>query len=166
MVAAVTQKNQEVLFDVIGFPEGKTDTRFSTVRAKEENWATLLDIIEAWTSQRSAIDCERTLLAAGVPCSRYRTVAEAMEAPQTLARGTMKGLEVQGQHFVVPNPAFKLSKAKAEARELVACLGQHTDEVLQEVLGCSPEQVAALREKGVFGAASLNASTGAEAVTG
>jgi CoA:oxalate CoA-transferase len=34
MVAAVTQKNLEVLFDVIGYPEGKTDPRFATVATR------------------------------------------------------------------------------------------------------------------------------------
>src|SRR5678815_4584997 len=38
MVAAVTQRNLEVLFDTIGYPEGKTDPRFATVPAKEANW--------------------------------------------------------------------------------------------------------------------------------
>ena len=161
MIAAVTPKNQEVLFDVIGFPQGMTDPRFSTVRAKEENWAALLQIIESWTSQRTAMECESALLAAGVPCSRYRTVGEAMVAPQTVARGTMARLEVAGEPLLVANPAFKLSRTRAEARALVASLGQHTDEVLHEVLGCTAEMLATLRQKGVLGmtnAAPIEAS--------
>lgn len=160
MVAAVTPKNQEVLFDVIGFPEGKTDPRFATVRSKEENWAALLQIIEGWTTQHTGAECEEILLAAGVPCSRYRTVGEAMEAPQTKARGTMARLEAGGEPFLVANPAFKLSKTRAEARPLVARLGQHTDEVLQEVLGCQTEYLATLRNKGVFGVAPSDPAKG------
>lgn len=161
MVAAVTQKNQDVLFDVIGYPQGKTDPRFATVRSKEENWAALLQIIEGWTSQRSSVECEDTLLAAGVPCSRYRTVGEAMDAPQTRARGTMTRLEAGGEAFLVANPAFKLSKTRAEARALVARLGQHTDEVLKEVLGCQSELLTMLRNKGVFGAVASDPARGA-----
>jgi CoA:oxalate CoA-transferase len=154
MVAAVTPKNQEVLFDVIGYPEGKTDARFASVRSKEENWSALLAIIEGWTSQRTSAECEQTLLAAGVPCSRYRTVGEAMNAPQTLARGTMSRLEAGGEPFLVANQSFKLSRARTEARALIARLGQHTDEVLQEVLGCDAGWLQDLRARGVLGGAS------------
>ena len=91
MVAAVTQKNVEVLFDVIGYPEGKTDPRFATVATKEANWPALLELIERWTSQRSGAECEAVLMQAGVPCSRYRTVGEAMADPQIQARGTLGG---------------------------------------------------------------------------
>lgn len=73
MVAAVTKKNLDVLFDVVGFPEGKTDPRFATVATKESNWPVLLEIIERWTSRRSGEECEAVLMKAGVPCSRYRT---------------------------------------------------------------------------------------------
>lgn len=151
MVAAVTPKNQEVLFDVIGYPEGKTDQRFTTVRSKEENWAALLQIIESWTSQRTSAECESILLGAGVPCSQYRTVEEAIDTPQTRVRGTMSRLEAGGESFLVANQAFKLSRTRTEARALVARLGQHTDEVLQEVLGCTSDVLADLRSKGVFG---------------
>jgi crotonobetainyl-CoA:carnitine CoA-transferase CaiB-like acyl-CoA transferase len=88
MVAAVTPKNVEVLFDVIGHPEGKTDPRFATVAARRKsNWGALLELIEGWTRQRSGAECERILMAAGVPCSRYRSVAEAMDDPQLAERG-------------------------------------------------------------------------------
>ena len=53
MVAAVTQKNLEVLFDVIGHPEAKADPRFANVAAKEANWPQLLALIEA--GHRSAV---------------------------------------------------------------------------------------------------------------
>src|SRR5690606_24891233 len=87
MVAAVTPKNLAALFDAIGYPEGKTDVRFATVRRKEENWSALLELVERWTCERSAAECEETLMQAGVPCSRYQSVAEAMAAPQALHRG-------------------------------------------------------------------------------
>lgn len=131
MVAAVTQKNQDVLFDVIGFPEGKTDPRFASVRDKEANWSALLRIIEDWTSQRTGMECERLLLAAGVPCSRYRTMVEAMRDPHTIERGSLATIQSGGRSFQVANPAFTLSGSDVRARPLLAALGEHTDEVLQ-----------------------------------
>jgi CoA:oxalate CoA-transferase len=151
MVAAVTPKNVETLFDVIGFPEGKTDERFASVSKKEANWSVLLDIIERWTSQRTALECERTLLAAGVPCSRYRTVAEAMAEPQIAQRGLLARIGEREESFVVCNPPYSMSKARIGARPTVASLGQHTREVVARLLGYGKDKLDALAARGVFG---------------
>ncbi len=153
MVAAVTQKNQEVLFDVIGRPELKTDPRFATVAAKESNWTQLLALIEAWTSQRSGAECESALMAAGVPCSRYRSVAEAMADPQVAERGLLAELGTEGARFKVANAPYRLSATPTRARERLAGLGENTDEVLGEQLGLDRAALAALRAAGVFGRA-------------
>ena len=151
MVAAVTQKNLEVLFDVIGYPAGKTDPRFATVADKEAHWPELLALIEHWTSQRTGADCETTLMNAGVPCSRYRTVGEAMADPQIAARGTMSTLG-EGEHrFQVANAPYRLSATPTRARGRLAQLGEHTAEVLQEQLGLGTADLAGLRAQGVFG---------------
>jgi len=132
MVAAVTPKNMETLFDIVGFAQGKTDPRFSTVAAKEENWAALLGIIEQWTILRPAAECESTFMAAGVPCSRYRTVGEAINDPHIVER---RLLETMGEQdpFCVVNQAYKLSRSRLVARQCVPALGEHTDEVLKEI---------------------------------
>jgi crotonobetainyl-CoA:carnitine CoA-transferase CaiB-like acyl-CoA transferase len=154
MVAAVTQKNLEVLFEVIGYPEGKTDPRFATMATKEANWPALLALIERWTLTRSGAECEEILMRAGVPCSRYRTVGEAMADPQVAARGLLATLGEGGDRFQVANVPYRLSATPAQARPLLAGLGEHTDEVLADCLGVDPERRAALRRQGVFGQAA------------
>ena len=151
MVAAVTQKNLEVLFDVIGFPQGKTDPRFSSVAAKESNWAQLLELIEGWTSQHSGAECEQALMSAGVPCSRYRSVAEAMADPQVAERGYLSELG-EGEHrFKVANLPYRMSATPTKARSRLAALGEHTEQVLHEKLGVGDARLQALRRQGVFG---------------
>jgi crotonobetainyl-CoA:carnitine CoA-transferase CaiB-like acyl-CoA transferase len=152
MVAAVTRKNLEVLFDVIGRPEAKQDPRFATVASKEAHWPQLLQLIEAWTSQRSGAECETVLMKAGVPCSRYRTVGEAMADPQVAARGSLSELGAEGARFLVANAPYQLSATPMLPRARLAGLGEHTDAVLGEKLGLSAGQLAELRDQGVFGA--------------
>jgi len=151
MVAAVTQKNLEVLFDVIDYPEGKTDPRFATMAAKESNWTALLDLIEGWTIQRPGAECETTFMQAGVPCSRYRSVAEAMDDPQVAARGLMVELGEGDATFKVANVPWRMSATPTHARPALAALGEHSEEVLREVLGVGDGQLAELRAQGVFG---------------
>ncbi|MEO6972493.1 MAG: CoA transferase [Rhodoferax sp.] len=158
MVAAVTRKNLEVLFDIIGFPEGKTDPRFATVATKEANWPALLELIERWTSQRPSAECEDLFMKAGVPCSRYRSVGEAMADPQVVARGTMTELgEVTPEgdgRFLVANAPYILSATPTSARPRLASLGEHSAEVLKELLGLSDGEVVELQHRGVLGGAA------------
>lgn len=151
MVAAVTPKNQEVLFDVIGHPEAKTDPRFATVAAKESNWGALLELIEGWTRQRSGAECERILMGAGVPCSRYRSVAEAMDDPQLAERGFLAELGDGDGRFKCANLPFLLSRTPTHARSRLAALGEHGAEVLHEKLGLDAHTIDHLRAEGVLG---------------
>ena len=152
MVAAVTKKNLDVLFDVIGYPQGKQDPRFATVASKEAHWAELLKIIEEWTQQRSAAECESALMAAGVPCSRYRPVGEAMQDPQVVERGTLSRLSSKGENFMVANVPFRLSATPMQARPKLAQLGEDTREVLRQWLGLDTAELAALEARGAVGA--------------
>ena len=153
MVAAITPRNLAALFDVIGFPEGKTDPRFATVAQKENNWSILLGIIEGWTLKRSAAECERILMAAGVPCSRYRTVKEALSDPQVVARQLMRTIGPPEAPFQVANPPYRLSGSSVEARPMLPHLGEHTAAVLREVAGYDDRRIDDLRAAGVFGSA-------------
>lgn len=154
MVAAVTQKNLEALFDVIGFPQGKTDPRFATVASKEAHWPALLEVIERWTSQRTGDECEQVLMGAGVPCSRYRTVAEAMADPQLAQRAFLAEIGDAAQRFKVANAPALFSATPLRARAHVAALGEHTDQVLRDVLGASAEDLARWRAAGSIGSAT------------
>lgn len=151
MVAAVTQKNLEVLFETIGYPEGKTDPRFATMATKEANWPALLALIERWTSMRTGAECEGVLMRAGVPCSRYRSVAEAMADPQCAARELFVELGTGEQTYKVANLPYRLSATPVAAQRSVAGLGEHTEAVLHDALGLEAVALAALRAQGVFG---------------
>jgi len=153
MVAAVTQKNLEVLFDTIGYPEGKTDPRFATVVAKESNWPALLALIERWTSQRSGAECEQVFMKAGVPCSRYRSVAEAMADPQCAERGLFVEIGAGDAGYKVANVPYRMSATPLAAQPRVAGLGDDTECVLHDVLGLDAGALARLRAKGAFGRA-------------
>lgn len=151
MVAAVTAKNQEALFDVIGRPEAKQDPRFATLVAKEEHWHELLELIEEWTRERSGEECERMMMAAGVPCSRYHSVAEAMDDPQLVQRGFFAELGEGDGRFRCANQPYKLSRTPGRARALIAALGEHSAAVLQEKLGLDAAQIEQLRAARVLG---------------
>ena len=140
VAAPTSQKNFEQLAHAVGHAEWIDDPRFAKTRTREANWAELMDLIEEWTQQRSGQEAEDVLLAGGVPCTRYRTVEEAMSDPQMKARGGMSLVKDRVGEYWVPNAPFQMPGLNTSARPHVPELGENTVDVLVDVLGYTPEQ--------------------------
>jgi len=160
IVAPISQRNFEQLADATGHPDWKSDARFATAPARSTHWTLLMDEVERWTRTRSARQCEDTLMAAGVPCSRYLTVAEAMADPQTVARGTMATVKDAAGPFLVPNPPFKFADGSVGAQSEVPLLGQDTRTVLADILKMDAGQIERLVERSVLGAPQMVPTSG------
>lgn len=150
MVAPTSPRNFEQLSDAVGHPEWRDDPRFLTNADRNANWATLLALTEAWTIERSAAEAEAILSRHGVPCARYREIGELLDDPQLAARGAFAQVRDGAGTFKVPNPPFRMSGSRVEARDHVARLGEDGATVLAG-LGLSAEVVAALRASGDLG---------------
>ena len=150
MVAPTSPRNFEQLSDAVGHPEWRDDPRFLTNADRNANWATLLALTEEWTLERSAADAEAILSRHGVPCARYREIGELLDDPQLAARGAFAQVHDGAGAFKVPNPPFRMSGSRAEARDHVARLGEDGAAVLG-ALGVSADAVAALRARGDLG---------------
>jgi crotonobetainyl-CoA:carnitine CoA-transferase CaiB-like acyl-CoA transferase len=150
IVAPVSQNNFERLTEAVGHPEWKTDTRFATIGAREQNWDLLMSLVEQWTRERPALDCETILMAAGIPTSRYLTVAEAMADPHLAARGSLARVDDGGGTFTVPNAPFQFSGGNVGARPFVAPLGGHGPEILRRLLGLGDTEIDALERSGAL----------------
>jgi len=135
IVAPVNQRNFEQLADAVGHADWKADPRFATVGARTTHWDALMAAIEEWTAQRTARDCEDTLMKAGVPCSRYLTVAEAMADPQLAARGALATVNDGAGAFLVPNPPFRFADGSVGVGPNVPALGADTATMLKKVSG-------------------------------
>ena len=150
MIAAVKQNNFEALARAVSHPEWMTDPRFGTAKGRSGNWATLMSMLDAWASSRTAEECEATLTEGGVPCSRYFTVREALQHPHLEQRGSFRVIDDGAGPLRVPNPAFKFSNATAQARDYVPALGADNADVLSSVLGYSQDRIAALYEQRIL----------------
>jgi crotonobetainyl-CoA:carnitine CoA-transferase CaiB-like acyl-CoA transferase len=150
MVAPTSPRNFEQLTDAVGHPEWRDNPRFRTNADRNAHWATLLALTEQWTLERSAAEAEAILSRHGVPCARYREIGELLDDPQLAARGAFSQVHDDAGAFKVPNPPFRMSGSRVEARDHVARLGEDGASVLTG-LGVSAEAVAALRASGDLG---------------
>lgn len=130
IIVPIGQRIFEDMADAMGHSEWKSDPRFVDGPERRTHWPALIDVIESWTSQRTSREAEAALTEAGVPCSRYRTVSEAMADPQTLSRGLMAHVPDGDGGFQVPNPPFKFSDGTIGVTPSSPKLGEHTDEIL------------------------------------
>ena len=85
---------------------------------------------------------------AGVPCSRYRSVAEAMADPQCAERGLFVELGEGDASYKVANVPYLMSATPVTARPNVAGLGEHTEAVLHDALGLDAGTLAAPARQG------------------
>ena len=130
IVTPITQKNFEEMAVAMGHPDWVTDARFSSDAERREHWPELLAQMEAWTSSREAKQCEQILSAAGVPCSRYRTVGEAIADPQCQARELMAEVKSDTGQFLVPNAPFVFADGSVRLTPTVPALGADNDSIL------------------------------------
>jgi crotonobetainyl-CoA:carnitine CoA-transferase CaiB-like acyl-CoA transferase len=151
ILAPVSQRLFEILADTVGHPEWRTDPRFVTIVEREQHWDTLTALVEGWTAQRSAADCERVLTAAGLPCSRYRTVAEALADPQVTHRSALGVVSDAAGAFLVPEQPFRFSATTVRAGPTVPDLGADGPDVLRGLLGLDDGEIADLHAAGVLG---------------
>ena len=124
------------------------DTRFDTGAARLLHRDELNGLIEAVTRTRRSADWVEALAAAEVPCGPVYAMDQVFADPQVRHLGmapTVRHPDL-GEVALV-GQAIKLSRTPAELRTATAGLGEHTDEVLQE-LGYSAQEVAAMRAEG------------------
>ena len=86
-IAANQQEQFEKLCREVGRPQLVTDPRFAGREARKRNRAALNDELNAALSQRTAVEWEQALTAAGVPAARVLTVPQAVELDQLAHRG-------------------------------------------------------------------------------
>ncbi|MBA7473642.1 Acetyl-CoA:oxalate CoA-transferase [subsurface metagenome] len=146
MVAIASEKTFQSLMQVIGHPEWVSDPRFAKYADRRENWATLMEGVEAWSRSVDTAQCLAALNKEGVPSSAYRTVKEALADPQIAHRGALAEVEDGGGTFKVLNLPFRMSGAKVSAAKKMATLGEHTRAYLKET-GLTDSEIAAFAGK-------------------
>jgi crotonobetainyl-CoA:carnitine CoA-transferase CaiB-like acyl-CoA transferase len=108
-------------------------------------------LLEQMVKRRTKAEWIASLEAVGVPCGPINDVKEVFANPQVIARGIAVDMPhpSAGKVTLVRSP-MKLSGTPVSTGKAPPLLGQHTDEVLREVLGRSDGDIAALRAKGVL----------------
>ena len=134
-------------------PELADDMRFRTNKDRVHNRDVLTELINDLTKKFSTSYWLEELEKLQVPCGPVNTIREVFDDPQIQHRG----MEISMPHHLAGNgkvsligSPVKMSDTPVSYRNAPPTLGQHTNVILEELLGISEKERAALAEKGVI----------------
>ncbi len=152
IVAAHNDRLWKTLCDLISKPELLTDQRFLSMVERQRNKDALAQILEPLFESADRDEWIKKLLDAGIPCGPIYTFKEIFEDPHVLHRKMILEMQQEGVPLLrsTANP-IKSSEPLWDLRYPPPLPGQHTEEILHELVGLSHEEIAELRDRKVIG---------------
>lgn len=148
--------NQDKVFarfaETIGKPEWAEDPRFKTHHARGERQAELDGLISDWTRQHTVAQVDRIMSEAGVPAGPIYRPDKMINDPQFVARDAIHWEEHPTLGRIPMQNVFpKLSQTPGAVRRPAPdTVGQHSEEILSNLLGFGAEELAQLRRNDVI----------------
>ena len=138
--------------DLIGRAEWKTDPDYATPPARLPRLRKIFDTIEQWTVTKTKFEVMEICNKHDIPVGPILSMKELAEEPALRATGTVVEVDhpTRGPYLTVGNP-IKLSDSPPDVRRS-PLLGEHTDEILRKVLGCSDKEITEIKAAGALSA--------------
>jgi crotonobetainyl-CoA:carnitine CoA-transferase CaiB-like acyl-CoA transferase len=140
------------LCDLVDMSELGADPRFERNAGRLEHRETLLASLRPAFLARSSAEWIAACNSAGIPCGPIYAVPEMLEDPHVQARAVVQEMTHRGQ----PDGTIRLMRSPMRIeghdlgiRQAPPLLGEHTDDVLSELLGYEAARIEELRAGGV-----------------
>ena len=148
----------EKICDVIGKPEWKTDPDYATPDARLPRLPEVFAAIEAWTMTKTKFEVMDICNPLDIPCGPILSMKEIAEEPSLRKTGTVVEVDhpTRGKYLTVGCPV-KLSDSPVEVTRS-PLLGEHTAEILTEVLGYAGDDFRRVAESGAVGDVTAKAA--------
>ena len=149
-IAVGTDAEWTALCQAMGNPAGVEDPRFATVPGRWEHQDELDRLVGMWTADLTAVEVTERLQAVGVASAPSYNSRELQENEHLSQRGFWITVDhpFEGEHTKAGLP-WRLSGAPASISEPAPWMGQHTEEVLTDLLGLTGDEISQLVEEGV-----------------
>ena len=144
-IACRNDREWQVFARAMDRPDLASDPRFVNVTGRQAATAELDALIGEWTARRPPRETEHLLQELGVPAHGVQNAAEIYTDPQVHHRGQYVEVPhpVSGRMWV-ENSRYKLSRTPAKVERPGPTVGQHTQFVLEKLLGYGDEQISQL----------------------
>ncbi len=140
----------ESICDVIGRPEWKTDPDYATPPARLPRLNEVFGAIEQWTMTKTKFEVMDICNPLNIPVGPILSMKELSVEPSLRESGTVVEVDhpERGKYLTVGCP-IKMSDSPVDVVRS-PLLGEHTDEILREVLGYSDEEIVSIRDAGAI----------------
>ena len=136
--------------DLMGEDHWLEDERFKDDISRGDNGEAISERLGAWCAERTSQEVLEAMEKARLPAGPVLSPQQVLDDPHIAAKGLFQPVEYPG--LDIPAPLMKtpveLSETPGEIRTRPPTLGEHTDQLMEE-LGYSAEEISALREKRV-----------------
>jgi len=146
IIACLTNSFWERICQALGTPDWILDPRFDTLEKRRDNRRLVNEMICELTRRKTVAELAEIFTEYNVPHAPILGIREALAQPQAVAREMVVETEhaVLGKIPIVNRP-IKFAGERQPVPAAPPVLGQHTDEILRDVLGLTPEKIAELR---------------------
>ncbi|MCH7551466.1 MAG: CoA transferase, partial [Proteobacteria bacterium] len=140
----------EGLAKTIGHEDWLEDPEWNTPEARLPKLDEMFEEIEKWTMTKTKFEVLEILNPLNVPCGPILSMKELAEEPSLRATGTVVEVDhpERGKYLTVGNP-IKLSDSPTDV-ERSPLLGEHTEEILKDIVGLSDQEIKDAREEGAI----------------
>lgn len=137
--------------DLIGKPEWKEDENYTTPNARLPRLNEIFGVIEDWTMTKTKYEVMEICNPLNIPVGPILSMKELAEDQSLRDTGTVVEVDhpTRGKYLSVGNPV-KLSDSPSEVKRS-PLLGEHTDEILSEVLNYTEEEIKEIHASGAVG---------------
>lgn len=132
------------LCDVIARPDLAADTSLADAAGRRAERRRLDEAVSAWTAALPAAEAARRCQERGIAAYEVQTSAACLADPQLQARGHFVQLDHPDRLCLVEATRFRMSRTPGAPQRRAPFLGEHTFEVLSEVLGYDEDRIAEL----------------------
>ena len=140
--------------DLIGKPEWKTHPDYAKPPARLPRLGQIFETIEQWTMTKTKFEVMEICNKHDIPVGPILSMKEIAEEPSLRKTGTVVEVDhpKRGKYLTVGNPV-KMSDSVTKV-ERSPLLGEHTDEILKDVLGFKKDEIAEIKNSGALSAAA------------
>lgn len=150
IIACLTNSFWERICRALGIPECTEDPRFDTLEKRRDNRSVVNELISGITRLKSVQELLALFTEYEVPHAPILGIREALAQPQSVAREMVVETDHQSLGKIpIVNRPIRFPGDRQPVPDAPPVLGQHTEEILGDILELTPEQIADLRASGV-----------------
>lgn len=151
MLAVGNDRQFAALCQALGHPRWATDERFQSNAARVKHRPELIRLLEPLFEARPTHEWIDLLLDVHIPCGPVNDVPSALNDPHSVAREMVQTIpHPQGGDLRLVGPVPKMSVTPPAIRTAPPSLGEHTGQVLREMLGYDEATIEELRAVGAI----------------